>query len=170
MKKQQYIWIVFFSLLMATGYSQEKSKKELRAEKKMEQQGQIEVLVNSKAFTFKAVTALPMGMSPKTLDISRSTVDFTPDNIESDLPFYGRAYSGLGLDRDPGMTFSGTPIDYTLKKKKKNYQISMEVEGDTDTYTLDLSVGFEGAAMLTISSGNRGDISYQGEIIALKKE
>ncbi|MNJ00080.1 hypothetical protein D3C73_1593250 [compost metagenome] len=44
------------------------------------------------------------------------------------------------------------------------------VKGDNDTYTLLLSVFFEGSASLTINSSKRSTISYNGEISAPVKE
>ena len=53
--------MILMSLILTSAYSQEKSKKELKEEEKLQKQMQIETLVNSKDFVFVAKYALPMG-------------------------------------------------------------------------------------------------------------
>ena len=48
-------------MILPSAFSQEKSKKELKEEEKLQKQIQIEALVNSKDFVFVAKYALPMG-------------------------------------------------------------------------------------------------------------
>ena len=84
--------------------------------------------------------------------------------IESEMPFFGKAYSGIGYGGDTGVKFKGKPEEFTVVKKAKNYQIDAVVKGTADNFRISLSVGFEGSATLSIISNNRSTISYQGEI------
>lgn len=159
------MFIVCSSLI---GYAQEESKKQSKEEKKSEQQKLIEDLLNAKEFVFKAKTALPQGA--KTVHLTSSyEVIFKPDFIKSYLPYYGKAYSGVGYGGDKGMIFEGKPEEFTVTGKKKNYQVDIVVKGETDTYRMSLSVSASGSATLGISSNNRSYISYNGEISAPAK-
>ena len=89
--------------------------------------------------------------------------------IESYMPFFGRAYSGVGYGNDTGLNFEGRPKEFTIIKGKKNYQIKAVVKTGNDTFTLYLSVGFEGDASLSVISNNRSTISYSGEVFAPEK-
>jgi hypothetical protein len=89
---------------------------------------------------------------------------FSPDLIECDMPYYGRAYSGAGYGGDAGLIFKGKPEKFTVVKDKKYYQINAEVKSNNDTYKISLSVGFEGSASLTVISNSRSTISYNGDI------
>lgn len=157
---------VFFSLTNAL--AQEKSKKQLKEEIKLEKQKQTTLLVDSKEFVFVARTAMPQG--GRTIQLTTDyTLEFHPDLIKCDLPFFGRAFSGVGYGGDTGMQFEGKPMDLKIEKKKKSHDIKVNVKGGNDSYSLLLSIYFDGTAFLSINSNNRSSISYNGDIEALQK-
>lgn len=127
----------------------------------------IEGVLQSQNFEFIANTMYPLSGSPKNLVGSGYSVTFSPENIISNLPFYGRAYSGMIMGKDKGMRFQGKPEDFKFEKQKE-YEISTLVN-DGDIYKLFLSVGKSGYATLSISSNNRGTITYRGEVVKVSK-
>jgi hypothetical protein len=166
MKASSFVIALILTFSIATGFAQEKSKKELKEEKKLEKQKQVDDLMTAKAFEFVGRTALPTGYKSVNLTTTTNYVRFQPELIDSYMPFYGRAYSGVGYGSDEGLKFKGKPEEFTITKGKKNYQVSATVKGEKDTFRLTLSVGFEGSTSLTITSNNRSAISYSGEIKA----
>jgi hypothetical protein len=163
------ILIFIFFVTLTSGFSQEKSKKEIKEEQKLEKQKQIDSLITSKEFVFTGTTALPQGMRSVNLAGRSNYVKFHADSIEGDLPYFGKAYSG-GYGGDGGIQFDGKPIEYSFEKTKKNYQIKATIKGNNDTYKLYLSIGFGGMATLSVSSNNRSNISYNGNIKELKAQ
>jgi hypothetical protein len=160
--------LTFTALSFTNGMAQEKSKKELKEERKLEKQKQIALLVDSKAFLFEAIRVIPQG--GRTIELtSNYTLEIQPDLIKCDLPFFGRAYSGVGYGGDGGMKFEGKPTVFSTEKKKKAYLIKAEVKGERDSYSIMLTVYFEGSAYVTINSNNRSSISYDGNIESIKK-
>jgi hypothetical protein len=170
MKTKIAIAVLFLSLVVTASYAQEKSKKQLKEEHKIEKQKQIAALVDSKEFVFVGRTALPQGFRTMDLTTNPNYVQFQPDMIKSEMPFFGRAFSGVGYGGDGGLKFEGTPKEFTIEKGKKSYQIKAVVRGEKDTYRLLLSVFFEGSATLSISSNNRSTISYNGDIFKIEKK
>ena len=164
MNRKISILAIIFSIILNPLFSQEKSKRELKEEKKIERQQQVEALVNSREFVFIAIKAQPQGSRSIDLTTNQGKVKFHPDLIESDMPFFGRAYSGAGYGGDSGMKFKGNPEEFTVVKKKKNYQVNAVVKGERDTYKLFLSISISGSASLSINSNNRSSISYTGDI------
>lgn len=160
--------MVLLFLLVAPGISQEKSKKELKQERKLELQKQIETLINSKVFVFVGKTALPTGMRTVNLTTNPNFVKFHPDLIESEMPYFGKAYSGAGYGGDTGLKFKGKPESFNVVKNNKNYKIDAVVSSSNDNFRLSLTVGLEGNGTLTIISNNRSSISYQGDISTIK--
>jgi len=160
--------IVIF-MLISTAFAQEKSKAEIKGEKKIEQQKMVEALVTSKVFLFAARTANPIGSRSVNLNQNENHVIFHPEMIDSDMPFFGRAYSGMAYGGDGGYKFQGKPEEFTVTQKKKNYQIDVRVISDNKLYRLSLSVTFSGTATLSITSDSRSTISYQGDIFAIEK-
>jgi hypothetical protein len=169
MKTRFSILVLILSLMMTTGFSQEKTKKELKEEKKIEKQKLIEAIVNNKDFVFKARTAIPTGMKSVNLTTNPNYVKFKPDLIDSYMPYFGQAYSGIAYGGDAGLKFEGKPEEFTVTKTAKEYQINVVVSSTTDKFRLSLFAGFEGSATLTITSNSRSTISYQGEISAPEK-
>ena len=156
--------MVLMLMILTSVYSQEKSKKDLKEEEKLQKQMQIETLVNSKNFVFKANYALPMGARQVDMRSNPNYVKFNPDEFDGYMPFFGTATSGIGFGADPTIKFKDKPEGYSIEKKKKNFQVEGRVKGENDSYRLTLTVQFEGGASLSIISNNRGTISYQGEI------
>jgi hypothetical protein len=149
--------------------AQEKTKKHIKEEQKLEKQNQISKLVDSKEFVFLANRMYPQSGGAFNLT-AEFDVEFHPDYIKSFLPFVGRGFSGIGYGGDEGMRFEGKPSIYTMEKTKKAYVIKAEVKGKNDTYSMMLSVYFEGSATLSINSNNRSPISYDGAIAEFKKD
>jgi len=171
MNAKYSILAVLFSFIVTIGFAQEKSKKQLKEERKIEKQKQTEAMINAKEFVFIANTALPSGYRSVNLTTNTNYVKFHPDLIDSYMPYYGTAYGGVGYGTgDTGLKFEGKPEEYTVTKGKKNYQVNAVVKAEHDTFRLSLSVGFEGSASLSIISNNRSSISYNGEISAPEKK
>ncbi len=162
-------FVIILTMMITTVFSQEKTKKELKEDNKLEKQKQIEAMVNAKEFVFVARTALPSGMRSVNLTTNANYVKFQPELIDSYMPYFGRAYSGIGYGGDTGLKFKDKPEVFDIVKKKKAFQIEATVKTTNDVFRLSLSVGFEGSTSLSITSNNRSTISYQGEISAPEK-
>jgi hypothetical protein len=168
MKTKILLLLVLFACIGTNGYSQEKSKKELKEEKKLAVQKQTEALIDAKEFVFTGSDAYPTGYRSVNLTSRQNFVKFHPELIESDMPYFGRANSNVAYASSSGggLKFTGKPEEYTFDKKEKNYQISATVKETGDTYRITLIVQFSGSATLTIISNNRSPISYNGYISA----
>jgi hypothetical protein len=164
MKTKISLLMILVSMIMTSGFSQEKSKKQLKEEESQQKQIQIEALVNSKDFVFVAKYALPMGASQVDLASNPNYVRFNPDLMDGYMPFFGTATAGIGLGGDNTIKFKDKPETFNIEKKKKNFQIDAKVKGENDIYRLSLTVSFEGSTSLSIISNNRSTISYQGQI------
>ena len=169
MKTKRIIGLMLCLFVFTFGYSQEKTRKQLREESKIEKAKQIAILVDSEEFVFVAKRALPQGF--RTVDLTTNTnfIEFKPDFIKSEMPFFGRGYSGIGYGGDSGLKFEGKPSELTIEKTKKTFELKATVRGAQDVFKISLSISFDGSATLTISSNNRSTISYYGEISKIEK-
>ena len=160
------IMVAFLMIfVLASGFAQDVSKKELREKNKIEKQHQADSLINSREFIFVAVRALPQEGGSVDLTTNSNFVKFYPENIISDMPFFGRAFS-IDYGGDGGLKFEGKPSEFNVvtRKEGKGYDIKVAVSATRDTYQLNLFVGPEGNATLTINSNQRSSISYDGNI------
>jgi hypothetical protein len=164
MKLKFSVLLVVFLFIACFSNAQEKTKKQIKEEKKLALQKEVETLVNSKEFVFIGETAIPAGYRSVTLSTNSNYVKFHRENIESYMPYYGRTYNAGASMSDPGLKFEGNPTEYTLEKTKKEHRIKAVVKGPADNYTISLIVNFDSSASLSITSNNRNSISYNGQI------
>ncbi|WP_316633458.1 DUF4251 domain-containing protein [uncultured Flavobacterium sp.] len=159
--------LMLFCFLNISVFAQEKTKKELKAERELQKQKEIEALLDSKIFVFEAQKVTPQGGRLINLDYNTYFLKFNPEKTTCDLPFFGRGYN-VPYGGDGGIKFEGIPEDVKIEKNKKNYRVKATVKGKDDVYDLMFSVFFDGGASLSVNSNNRGPISYDGEIRAPK--
>jgi len=163
------ILLAFFLFFVSFTNGQEKTKKQIKEEKKIALQKEVEMLVNTKEFIFIGETAFPIGYKTVNLGTNSNYLKFHPDYIESFMPYFGKSYGyGTGAtSNEVGMKFEGKPTEFTVTTGKKNHVVKAVVNGASDTYTINVTVGFDGASTLSIISTNRSNISYGGQIYPL---
>ncbi|SHM11844.1 DUF4251 domain-containing protein [Flavobacterium saccharophilum] len=169
MKRKLSILLVLLCFISFPVLAQEKTKKELKAERELQKQKEIEALIDSKNFVFEGQKATPQGGRMLNLDYNTYFLKFNTEKTTCDLPFFGRAFS-VPYGGDGGIKFEGVPEDIKIEKKKKSYTVKATVKGKDDVYTLYFNIFFNGGASLSISSNNRASISYDGEIEAPKTD
>lgn len=165
MKTKLSILLVLCCFLSFPVFAQEKTKKELKTERDLEKQKEIEALIDSKKFDFEAQKANPQGGRFIILDYNTYFLKFNTEKTTCDLPFFGRAFS-VPYGGDGGIKFEGVPENIKVEKKKKNYVVRASVRGKEDVYSLIFSIFFDGGATLSINSNNRASIYYDGRIRA----
>ncbi|AOZ98196.1 MULTISPECIES: DUF4251 domain-containing protein [Flavobacterium] len=171
MKTHKIAVLILLCFNILIGFSQEKTRRQLRSEKNLEKQTAIEKLIEAKEFQFVARNSNSQTFRMIDLSIIPNFVKFNPDFIKSEMPFFGRGFSGLGYGgSDTGLKFEGKPERFLISKVKKGYQIDVTVKGQQDLFNMTLFVSFQGSSTLTIISNNRESISYFGEISAIEKE
>jgi hypothetical protein len=170
MKSRIAILMTSLFLISIMAFSQEKTKKQIKEEQKLEKQVQVEAMVNSKEFTFIGRTANPSGMRSVNLATNPNFMKFSPDMIESEMPYFGTSHTSVGYGGDAGLKFKAKPEEFTMEKGKKNYEGMAVVKGADDKYKIYLSVSSDGSATLSVSSNNRSNISYSGTISPLEKK
>lgn len=169
MKTKLSILLVLFSFFSIVCLAQEKTKKELKAERELEKQKEIKTLIDSKNFLFEAQKVIPQGGRFIILDYNTYFLKFNTEKTTCDLPFFGRAYN-VSYGGDGGIKFEGTPEKIHTEKTKRKYIIRATVKGKNDVYDLMFTVFLNGGASLSITSNNRAFISYDGIILAPKSE
>jgi hypothetical protein len=145
-------------------FAQEKTKQQLKEEKKIAKQKQVQSLIDSKEYEFVAVTAYPQGTRSIDMVSNPNYLRIKNDSVFSEMPYFGRAFAGVGYGGSGGLDFKGPVQDFSITKNKKDYTIKAKVKDNSDSYTIILTVFFEGNASLTINSVHRNSINYRGSI------
>lgn len=156
----------FLLLLLFIGmsFTQCVTSNKLLSKTNLEKIQEIALLVESQEFKFIAQKAFPQGYNAIDLTTNFNFIEFSPNLITSEMPFFGRGYSGIAYGGDQGLSFKGKPNTYSIKKGNKKYELNTNVRGDRDVFKIYLSILSNGSATLTINSNNRSSISYFGAI------
>lgn len=169
MKTQISILLVLLCFFNSAVFAQEKTKKELKAERGQQKQKEIETLINSKNFVFEAQKVNPQGGRVIILDYNTYFLKFNTEKTTCDLPFFGRAFN-VAYGGDGGIKFEGVPENIKIEKKKKSYVLKANVKGKDDVYNINFSIFLNGGTTLFVNSNNKASISYDGEIKAPKSK
>jgi hypothetical protein len=167
MKAKISVMFLIFSLLSFSVSAQEKTKKELKEERELKKQNEIQALLDAKNFVFEAQKVTPQGGRLIQLDYNTYFLNFNTENTDCDLPFFGRGFN-VAYNGDGGIKFEGKPENIKIEKKKKNTILKATVRGKNDVYDLMFSIFSNGTATLNVNSNNRAPISYDGIISAPK--
>lgn len=170
MKTNLLLLIVLFTTVSFSVVGQEKTKKELKAEREQQKQKEIQALIDNKKFVFEAQKVNPQGGRLLILDYGTYFLKFDEELTTSDLPFFGRAFNISYGGSDGGIKFEGKPENITIEKKKNKNLIKATVKGSNDVYDLMFTIFYDGSASLSVTSNNRAPISYDGVVSAPKTE
>lgn len=152
-------------VLMIGGQSLYSQNKKERKEQKAKE---IKEMIEGGRFTIEVDRALPMGGRSVNLTTPYS-LEMRGDSAISYLPYFGRAYS-LPYGGGDGMRFEESITDYQLTfDKKETAQIKFVARTKEDAFHFDVKVFSNGSATIGVTSANRQNITYQGEL-APKKE
>ncbi|PBI90850.1 hypothetical protein BSF41_15550 [Flavobacterium sp. ACN2] len=166
MKTKLYVFLFLIAFNFSVS-AQEKTKKELKQERELKKLNEIKALIDSQNFVFEAQKAMPQGGRLLQLDYNTYFLKFKADSATCDLPFFGRGYN-VGYNGDGGIKFEGKPENIKVENKKNNTILKATVRGTSDVYDLTFSIFYNGNTTLSVSSNNRGPISYDGVIYAPK--
>lgn len=125
--------------------------------------------IQSKQYTFKARTVMPVSGSTRQLT---SEYDFTVrhDSAISYLPYFGRAYVAPIGKTDNGLNFTSTDFSYKVKESKKGgWMIEIRPKDADDVQLVSLNVSKNGYGTLHVNSRNRQAIAYSGKLEPLEK-
>jgi hypothetical protein len=130
----------------------------------------VKELVNSRHYTFKAQSMLPLSGRTRQLT-SDYDLQVSPDKIVAYLPYFGRAYSAPANPSDGGLQFTAKDFDYTVTDRKKDgWNVSIKPKDVTDTQQMDLTIFGNGNASLQVTGNTRQAISFNGYITAPDKK
>jgi len=161
------ILVIFSFLITPNCLAQEKTRKQIKEENRIEIQKQLDTLIDSREFIFKATSASAMGYKPVGLTPNTNYMSFDHDLVISQMPYFGNSYGNIGFGIDEGLKFEGIPENYTVKKGKKSYQIKVTVKSQGNAYKLIITVRFDGVTSLSVSSNNRSNIIFDGYLTSL---
>lgn len=128
----------------------------------------MESLLKSRNFVFKAQTANPMRGNLVQLTSEYDMV-VANDTLRTFLPYFGRAYASPTYNGEGGIKLTTTNFEYLLSgKRKKHWNLTLKPIDDQTIQQMTLSVSENGYANLRVMSNNRDPINFNGVVTARK--
>jgi hypothetical protein len=146
-----------------SGTNQKNANSELSAE----QQRMLELMIENRMFVFNATDMFPRGEAGMQLNYD-CDVQLKDSTMISYLPFIGKSYNLTPNQPHSGFDFTREIEDYTFKRKRKGYEVKVDVKNGSDYLKYSFYITETGSSTLTVSSNQRQSISYYGTINTVK--
>lgn len=170
MKKLSIIVLILVSASMLYAQESRMTRKERKAAQKAQLIEKTQALVNSGTWQFDATQMLPSSGRSKILSPTYRVI-VNNGEIDSYLPYFGRAYRVEYGSTDSPMSFKGEIRDLRVENwKKGGWVISFKTENKSDRLDFTFYIGETGSATLKVNSTNRQHISYNGDLSAIDKK
>jgi len=168
MKKLSIILLMLVSVSMLYAQETRMSRKERKAAQKAQLVEKTKALVNSGTWQFDATRMLPSSGRSRTLTSSYRVI-VKESEIDSYLPYFGRAYRAEYGSTDSPMSFRGEISDLRVEDwKKGGWVISFKTDNKSDRLEYTFHIGETGSATLKVNSTNRQQISYYGDLTEIE--
>ncbi|HYJ38357.1 MAG TPA: DUF4251 domain-containing protein [Chitinophagaceae bacterium] len=159
--------LIFFLATIGTCGTNSSFGQDSKNEKKEKEEAEIKNLIDSQNFVFKAQIAYPLGSRSRQLT-PEYDLRITKNEVVSDLPYFGRAYSSTP-GASGGLDFNSKDFEYTVKEKKDDgWEIHIKPKDTQKARELFLTAFKNGSANLQVSSNDKQNISFSGYITAIK--
>jgi Domain of unknown function (DUF4251) len=130
-------------------------------------QAQVQELLTGRQYQFRATDVKPMSGKSRVLT-ETYTLNVGRDEINADLPYFGRAYTAPANPAEVGVRFSSRDFAYDQKDRSKDgWEITITPRDVSDIRDCRLIVYSNGNADLTVNSNSRQTISYRGYITSM---
>jgi hypothetical protein len=139
------------------------STSRLTKEEMAEREAAVRYALDNRHFTVDVDYMLPSSGSPRFLNAPYSLF-VNDEKIVSYLPYFGRAYS-IPYGGGKGLNFNSTITEYTMKQDDNGKTlIDLQTATDEDRYYYHIEVFANGNTLITVSSNQRQQISFQGKL------
>lgn len=159
MKTLRLAHLLYLLLLSIVTYSQNTKEKEKAAKA-----AEVQNMVESKRFVFHAQSAMPTKFPTQQLSPGY-TFKVLPEEVVSDLPYFGRSYQAPMNPSESGIKFTSSNFDYTTKTTKKgSWEISIVPKDVRNSPKIYLTVSPNGNTSLRAIGSDKQPISFNGFI------
>jgi hypothetical protein len=134
------------------------------AQKNKSRDSALQHSITQKIYIFNAQTVLPASGRSRQLTSSYS-FKVNRDSIESDLPYFGRAYSASLDATQSVLRFDSQKFEYTISPRKKGgWNVAIKFKDVPEVQSISLNIFTNGSASLQVIPTNRQTISFNGTV------
>lgn len=182
MKRLHPVLAVFYAIIMV---SCGPSKSEAELAYNLQQYNEIKEIIKSQNYRFSATIAYPLQTnavveatdaifrgtenvgSRIVLEKDNSYLNFSTENVEGRLPYYGEVQTGYYADtRSTAIEFNTTPQSMEIIENDKNSRVLVRfvIKNGTEQFNVKMDVFTNKRAVVQVYGANRTSIRYEGSI------
>lgn len=159
--------IIFSSQITAQTKEEKKEQKELKSQKEYEA---MKDLVNSKSYEFSADWISSTG-SRINIASGSNTITIAQDSATAGMQYFGTV-TNIGVRGSEGVSFDNVMKNYKIKfdDRKKKVAVSFTVKNKSENFDINLTIFSSGKAYADVYSNHKSNVTYDGNVTAVKKE
>lgn len=170
---KKYILLVFSFLLFsvtAEAQTAKAAKKKSKQEKAESEYQKTKDLVDSKAFTFVALQAAPLGGGQFFINTIPNYIHINEPETDIYMPYFGVVRAPNGYSSEAGIKFKGEMENYkaSFNDEKHRMVVSFEIQRGHERHEFNFNIYEDGATSLVVASSRRNSIAYNGLISELE--
>jgi len=154
--------LLIFSLIFCMSFHLDANAQQTKQEKEQIKEAEIRDKVEGRNFTIIMQMVIPLGMESREL-YGNYGLRIKPDTIESNLPYFGTAYTAGYGNEEGSLEFKTSEFEYkTVPGKKQGWTIKILPKKAGDTRQMLLTISSTGFANLQVTCSNRQAIAFNG--------
>lgn len=167
-----FVSTLFSSQLIAQTKEEKKTqKKEQKAQKANDEYDLMKKLINTKSYVFDATWISTSSGRRINIAGGSNTITIAKDSTKAALQFFGTVTS-VSFNGSEGVEFDNVMENYQVKfdDSKRRIRVYYKVKNKNETYDIHLSINKTGYAYVDVYSNNKSNVTYDGNVTAIKKE
>ena len=147
------------------------SKKEIKEQKAAKEYEDIKNLITSKIYVFDADWISTTRGERINIATGSNSIAVVQDSTKAAMQFFGEVNS-IRFGGNEGVSFNNIMKDYQVKfnDQKRSIMVSYTVKNKSENYDIHMNITRSGNAYVDIYSNVKRNVTYSGEISAIKIE
>ena len=164
---KKYIVFVVSLLLLSvstTAQTTKAEKKKLKQEKAERDYQKTKDQVNSGAYTFVALQAIPQGGGRFFINTTPNYIHVNQGEADIYLPYFGAVRASNGYSAEGGIKYKGELENYTVNFDDAKHKVIVlfEIQRGHERHQFNFYIHEEGETSLVMTSSRRNSITYNG--------
>ncbi len=165
------ILVIMILLLGFNHITVAQTKKEAKEQKAEQEYNAIKKLVNSKMYVFDATWISTSRGRRINIAAGSNSIAVAQDSTKAAMQFFGEVTT-IRFSGNEGVSFNNKIENYQVNfdDKKRRVNVSFKVKNKSEMYEVYMSINKTGFTFVDVNSNNKSNVTYDGNISAIKLE
>jgi len=167
----KYLMMLLFVFGLVVNPITAQTKKEIKEVKAQKEYEAMKIVINSKKYIFDATWISTSRGRRINISSGSNSITVAQDSTKASMQFFGEVYS-IRNTSEGGVKFDNKIENYQVQfnDKKRRVTVSFNVRHKSEHYLISMSIGKSGYTYVDVSSNNKSNVTYDGNVSAIKEE